>query len=100
MTAPETTAHLGGRSAIRLLATIDDAGSSCGQVDPDLFVGPDGFESPRQLKLRENAAKSVCRGCPAIVACLAYALEIRPMHGVWAGLNASELRALDRPVVA
>lgn len=100
MTSPLVTALLGGQTATKLLSAIADDGALCDQVDPDLFIGPDDYESPRQAELRENAAKSLFRSCPAIDSCLAYALEIRPMHGVWAGLSVPELRMLDRQGVA
>lgn len=100
MTSPLVAAVLGGKSAAELLSAVADDGALCEQADADLFIGPDGFESPRQLARRESAAKAICRSCPAIDSCLAYALEIRPMHGVWAGMSVSELHALDRQGVA
>jgi WhiB family transcriptional regulator, redox-sensing transcriptional regulator len=48
----------------------------CGD-DPELFFA----ESPEDV---ENA-KSLCRGCPARIACLAGAVERREPWGVWGG---------------
>lgn len=100
MTSPLVAALLGGQRPTELLAAVADAGPACQQADADLFIGPDDYETPRQVEQREKAAKAVCRSCPAIDSCLAYALEIRPMHGVWAGLSISELHMLDRQGVA
>jgi len=46
-------------------------------ADPDLFFA----ESPADLA----RAKELCRGCPAIAACLAGALERGEPWGVWGG---------------
>jgi WhiB family redox-sensing transcriptional regulator len=48
----------------------------CGD-DPELFFA----ESPEDV---ENA-KSLCRGCPARITCLAGAVERREPWGVWGG---------------
>jgi WhiB family redox-sensing transcriptional regulator len=45
--------------------------------DPDLFFA----ESPADVE----AAKALCRGCPARLACLAGALERGEPWGVWGG---------------
>lgn len=42
-------------------------------------------------------ARSICAGCPAKDACLAYALETREPNGLWGGLDPVERRALGRP---
>ncbi|WP_182875648.1 WhiB family transcriptional regulator [Microbispora sp. H10670] len=73
------------------------AGPACTIADAELFTGPDVFEPERPgvRRYRENAAKKVCRSCPARPACLAYALAIRPSEGVWAGFTSREIRALS-----
>lgn len=59
----------------------------CRHSDPDaLFV--QGKE--------QRSAKSVCRGCPVIVECLADALDNRTEFGVWGGMTERERRALLR----
>jgi WhiB family transcriptional regulator, redox-sensing transcriptional regulator len=45
--------------------------------DPDLFFA----ELPEDVEL----AKSLCRGCPARIACLSGAVERREPWGVWGG---------------
>ncbi|WP_211589660.1 WhiB family transcriptional regulator [Microbispora sp. H11081] len=73
------------------------AGPACTMADAELFTGPDVFEPERAgvRRYRENAAKRVCRSCPARPECLAYALALRPGEGVWAGLTSDEVRALS-----
>jgi WhiB family redox-sensing transcriptional regulator len=46
-------------------------------ADPELFFA----ESPEDVE----CAKSLCRGCPARIACLAGAVERREPWGVWGG---------------
>ncbi|WP_310738344.1 WhiB family transcriptional regulator [Microbispora sp. H10949] len=82
------------------------AGPACTIDDADLFTGPDVFEPerPEVRQHRENAAKKVCRSCPARPECLAYALALRPSEGVWGGyaaeeINAAHLLRLDLPPV-
>lgn len=100
MTSPLLTALLGGQRPAELLASLADAGPACQQADADLFFGPDDETLPERYR-RENAAKAICRTCPARSECLAYAIETSPQHGVWAALSASELRTLrHRPTNA
>jgi hypothetical protein len=72
-----------------------DPGCVC---DPELFTGPAGVEPEDEPELdraaRIDAARGVCAGCPARLACLAYALRVRPAAGVWAGWTAEELAFL------
>jgi WhiB family transcriptional regulator, redox-sensing transcriptional regulator len=42
----------------------------------------------------QNLAKSVCRGCPVQIQCLADALDNHVEFGVWGGLTERERRAL------
>jgi len=75
--------------------------------DPELFTGPAGIEPEDEpedeMAARIDAARAVCASCPVRLACLAYALRIRPAAGVWAGFTADELAYLgtaarQRPV--
>ncbi|GIH27930.1 hypothetical protein Aph01nite_62400 [Acrocarpospora phusangensis] len=67
-------------------------GAAC-TSDPELHTGPDLFtdEPADERAAREDVAKSVCAECPARLHCLAYAMEVRPEVGVWAGYTADEL---------
>jgi WhiB family redox-sensing transcriptional regulator len=55
--------------------------AACRDVDPELFF-PIGNTGPALLQIDE--AKHVCRRCPAIEACLQWALESGQDAGVWA----------------
>lgn len=35
-------------------------------------------------------AKAICRGCPVLTDCHAYAMNYPDLHGVWAGLSERE----------
>lgn len=70
--------------------------------DPSLHVGahdaPDAFapESQKERTAREEKAKAVCRACPVMDACGAYASSVTPEgklaqpQGVWGGRRALE----------
>lgn len=67
--------------------------SSCRDEDPELFF-PVGNSGPALLQIAE--AKTVCRRCPAVAACLGYALETHQPFGVWGGMSEGERAALQR----
>ena len=64
--------------------------AACRDVDPELFF-PIGNTGPALLQIDE--AKQVCRRCPAIEACLQWALESGQDAGVWGGMSEDERRA-------
>ncbi|MEJ2853285.1 MULTISPECIES: WhiB family transcriptional regulator [unclassified Saccharothrix] len=65
--------------------------ASCRKEDPELFF-PVGTSGPALSQVAE--AKSICRLCPVISDCLAWALESGQEAGVWGGLSEDERRAL------
>jgi WhiB family redox-sensing transcriptional regulator len=65
----------------------------CRDEDPELFF-PIGNTGPALLQIEQ--AKAVCRRCPVIQECLAWALESGQDAGVWGGLSEDERRALKR----
>ena len=67
--------------------------AACMEEDPELFF-PIGNTGPALLQVEE--AKAVCRRCPVIIDCLAWALESGQDAGVWGGLSEEERRALKR----
>jgi len=67
--------------------------SACHDEDPELFF-PIGNTGPALLQAEE--AKSVCRSCPVMAQCLAWALESGQDAGVWGGMSEDERRALKR----
>ena len=67
--------------------------AACRDEDPELFF-PIGNTGPALLQIEE--AKAVCRRCPVIEPCLAWALETGQDAGVWGGMSEDERRALKR----
>ena len=67
--------------------------AACREVDPELFF-PIGNTGPALLQIEQ--AKAVCRRCPVVHDCLAWALESGQDAGVWGGLSEDERRALKR----
>ena len=68
----------------------------CRDEDPELFF-PVGTSGPALLQIAE--AKSVCRRCPVVSECLAWALESGQDAGVWGGMSEDERRAYKRRAV-
>lgn len=63
-----------------------EALAQCRGADAELFFAPGA--------LQEHRAKAVCRSCPVLWECLAYALRNRVEHGVWGGLTERERRRI------
>lgn len=62
---------------------------ACRDEDPELFfpVGRDDV-GPNRLQVAE--AKAVCRRCPVMSRCRAWALATGEPYGVWGGMSADE----------
>jgi WhiB family transcriptional regulator, redox-sensing transcriptional regulator len=69
-------------------------GAHCRGEDAALFFGPNGFEPKRERLAREAAAKAICRGCPALMACREQAVRDGELYGVWGGLGETDRRPL------
>jgi WhiB family transcriptional regulator, redox-sensing transcriptional regulator len=67
--------------------------AACRTEEPELFF-PIGTSGPALGQLAE--AKSVCRGCPVVSECLAWALESGQNSGVWGGMSEDERRRLQQ----
>jgi WhiB family redox-sensing transcriptional regulator len=67
-------------------------GARCHGADPELFFGPPGIEPRTDRQRRETEAKTLCRECPAMLACRTHALEQGEVYGVWGGLGEQERR--------
>jgi len=65
----------------------------CRDEDPELFF-PIGYTGPALRQVED--AKAVCRRCPVVSDCLAWALQSGQDAGVWGGLGEDERRALKR----
>ena len=61
--------------------------SACRGEDPELF-----FSDARGTSgvMAIDAAKDVCRRCPVKRECLAWAVEIKAVDGVWGGMSEAE----------
>jgi WhiB family redox-sensing transcriptional regulator len=67
--------------------------AACLAEDPELFF-PVGNTGPAILQIEE--AKDVCRRCPVVETCLAWALDTKQDAGVWGGLSEDDRLALRR----
>jgi len=67
--------------------------AACLDEDPELFF-PIGNTGPALRQIEK--AKTVCRRCEVIEACLSWAMESGKDDGVWGGLSDDERRALKR----
>ncbi len=63
----------------------------CSKVDPELF-----FPEDYSFTTVVNKAKEVCKSCPLILPCLAYALKEPSLDGVWGGKTPQERKNLRR----
>lgn len=80
------------------MATPDwTAKAACRDVDPELFF-PISTVGPLQTQV--EAAKQVCRSCPAINQCLEWALTSDERWGVWGGTSEEERRRMSRANMA
>ncbi|MBB6556984.1 WhiB family transcriptional regulator [Nonomuraea rubra] len=82
-----------------LLDAVLAAGPACGPDTAHLFTSTDGETSDRRQE-REQRAKAICHRCPALGACLMYALALDPGEGVWAGLSLDDHDLTDDLAVA
>lgn len=67
--------------------------AGCRDEDPELWF-PVGDDGPARAQIVE--AKTVCRRCPVVSACLAWALESGQEAGIWGAKTADERREIRR----
>lgn len=67
--------------------------SACQKEDPDLFF-PIGNTGPALQQIEQ--AKAVCRRCPVLERCAAWALMTGEAHGVWGGMSEDDRRRIRR----
>lgn len=72
--------------------TVDEA--RCAGQPIDVFFGPEHLAGARAWSTAP--AVSICGPCPVRGACLAYALPISNLYGVWGGSTRAERAALRR----
>jgi len=73
--------------------------AACQGADAEIFFGPDREREPHK-SLREEDAKAICRTCPAVEQCLAWAINNGATDGTWGGLTETERRPMHRRVQA
>lgn len=92
------------RRFIRVPEFLEKDNPLCAQTDPEIFFaqplsGLDdelaSVKTRRSVYMNERQAKLICKECPLINDCLAYALKYDE-HGIWGGTNETERRALRR----
>ncbi len=71
--------------------------AACLASDPELFF-PIGADDCSPGQVRE--AKAICRGCPVVAACLAWAVTNGPVAGIWGGTTETERAIACRRSVA
>jgi WhiB family redox-sensing transcriptional regulator len=67
--------------------------ASCRDEDPELFF-PIGTAGSALTQI--ESAKDICRRCPVMTECLAWALSSGQDAGIWGGLTEDERRLLRR----
>lgn len=83
----------------KLLDAVLAAGPACGPDTAHLFTSTDN-ETSDQRQEREQRAIAICHTCPALGACVMYALALDPGEGVWAGLSLDDQHLSDDQAVA
>ena len=63
----------------------DQASCRAEGIDPDEWFPISG--DPKD----SIAAVRVCQSCPVRLQCLAYAIQIKPTAGIWAGISAHQV---------
>ena len=86
-----TTATMTPKSLTDAHREYPDWRSRAACVDNPALFFPDDGTSPVAKARQIERAKAVCRTCPVISECLAYALRTGEDNGVWGGLDADEL---------
>ena len=71
-------------------------GALCAQSDPDLWHPAENALAAHQI------AKDICRQCPELSPCAAYAIADPSLRGIWGGMGTKErqkARRLLRPAL-
>lgn len=61
----------------------------CRTVDPEMFFLDHGDRAQTKRK-KELKAIKICQACPVISECLAHALKVPEMYGVWGGTTVEQ----------
>ncbi|WP_331481891.1 WhiB family transcriptional regulator [Streptomyces rubrogriseus] len=63
--------------------------AACRGMNSAVFYSPPG-ERGRERREREEAARSICRGCQVVEQCAAMAVDYEERYGVWGGMSPRE----------
>ena len=85
----------GGTVALRADERTWQRSAACRGSAAPLFFPPSRAESRSGRDTREARAKAICATCPVCEPCLAEALRLQDVHGIWGGLNERERRVLS-----
>jgi len=65
------------------------ARAACRGMDVSVFFSPH-YERGDSRRRREERARTVCRGCPVLESCAAFAVRTGQAFGVWGGLTEAD----------
>ncbi|WP_405905742.1 MULTISPECIES: WhiB family transcriptional regulator [unclassified Streptomyces] len=71
------------------------ADAACRGMASAVFFSPPGERGHRRRR-REQRAVEVCRACPVLDRCAAFAQSTRQLYGIWGGLTEHQ-RDIPRP---
>jgi WhiB family redox-sensing transcriptional regulator len=92
---------MGLRDYISIPSFLEKDDPLCAQTDPELFFpqpvagSEDILKVKRHVYLSERQAKQICKECPLVKDCLAYALKYDE-HGIWGGTTEHEREKIRR----
>jgi WhiB family redox-sensing transcriptional regulator len=78
--------------AITATDFMDDPARHCAGTTTDLFFSRGNGD--------QATAKNICRGCPVLEQCFAYAITGNETFGIWAGINFSSDQEKRKAVLA
>ena len=65
-------------------------GAACYGADPDMFFLTKGGRG------KASEAKAICATCPAVVECVAFAVDRKQLFGIWGGTSERTRRHLRK----
>lgn len=68
--------------------------AACRGMDANVFIPDNPFSGPLRKRARDSIerAMAVCRSCPVTRECLAFAVSMGEVGGVWGGLYLTQKR--------
>lgn len=72
------------------------AQAACRGMEASVFFSPH-YERGDSRRHRERRAQAICRECPVLDRCAAFAVHTGQAFGVWGGLTEADRRHTRRP---